>query len=243
MANPVMTIRIFKSYLSRENKTWVNSYEVGYGDIPDGSGFTALGEGTLSTSLATSAIDQIVAFEKAIHLPAVQFIRAVASTWVPDSDPYNPFNLMTMELGGWGEREATGDETDDIDLRNVVKIERRGATGKAGEVEYRGCLEKADVENSGGRWELAGTSPFLAELDVALGSFTTLLSPGEPEEPRMILVGGTLHKELVEKVTGGLTETVVKRTYIAPWHVRKVISMAYHGVGVRKQDNKSFDRP
>lgn len=239
-----MIIRIFKSYLSRENKTWTNTYEVANANIPDSNGFAVLDNQTINVDQAMSAINQLVGFEKAIHLPAIQFIHATASTWAPDSDPYNPFNLLTVGLAGAGERpESVAGVLDNVDLRNVLKIERRGQTGKAGALAYRGCLEKADVQNAGGRWELTAASTMEADIDLAKEAIEDLLTATQPEQARMVMIGGTLVKTVVPHVEAGEDITKIKRTYIAPYHVRKVVSIVYHGIGVRKQDNKSFDRP
>lgn len=135
------TVRTFKAWQTRDVAlSWVNNYELSF----DGS----------SEGLADSgAVEAIVAAERAIHLPYVQFLQATVSTWVPDGKPYDPTTFVTVPLEGEGARLRPGEEpmadTITFYMRRTVR------TGRTGKMFYRGVLTEDDCTAlRSGKWEL-----------------------------------------------------------------------------------------
>jgi hypothetical protein len=242
------TVRVFKAFASRANKTWVNTYEFDVlGAFAEGQYPIPLVPDALSPSIVSDAIQAVVSFEKAIHLENIHFIYATGSSWEPDSDPYDPEALITVPLTGVGTRTPglpMEPELGNIDLRNVVVAYRFPTYGKLGKAEYRGCLDENDVISGGGRFELNPEGDFETQFVAAHNThLSPIMTGAETGAPRLVMIGGTLLKEVVEYESAGQTLTKFKRTYIAPYHVRFVNLMTIGKIGVRKLDNKSFDRP
>jgi hypothetical protein len=229
-----VTIRVFKSYGSPANRQWSNVYEVNDGgpvvEAVDPTTFVA-------------AAEAIVAAERVLHFDAVYFNRYTISSWQPETGGYDPADLVTSPLGLQGQVTVAtaGGEALLEDLRVVLWLARKAATGRPGKAFYRGCLAEAWVQNQGGKWKVEGTSlaTLVANYKTALGG----LVGGTPTGNRLVLIGGTLDKSVVATTQGGLAHTRIKRTYTSPYHIRNVTDMVLQGVTVRQTASAYFDRP
>lgn len=230
------TIRVFKSWRSPTARPWNNVYEA-----IGPNGFT----GEQSPITAYDAIaDAIVAAERGMHLNDVFFNRVVSSTWLPETGPYDPSRERARPLGLNGTFSAIGD-AETVDLRNVLRLDRRALTGRAGRILLRGVLVESLIRARAGRveWELGAPT---ASLITAFNAYKAALAPyvGAGTDPvRLGLIGGTLHKEVVGTTAGGLAHEVIKKTYIAPWHAREVFEMVMIGPTMLADDHAYFDKP
>lgn len=107
--------------------------------------------------------------------------RAVWSTWVPDSSPYDPDAVRTIPLGIAGNRAFTLTSPVDDDLAFLIR--KTVATGKAGRIYLKGALLTANVTAEGGAWTLvdAVTDDFAdwtQALSLALGNTLTCVLAG-----------------------------------------------------------------
>ena len=150
----LFVFRVIKSHVSNPSQEWANSYEV-----------QALAAGN-STNL-TDLGDSIVAFEKAIHSQAVQFVRLLISTWQADSVPYDPLAFITVTLTGVGTRETSGDL---LGLSNCLAVARPAPSGRFGHLFYRGVLTEDDVEAPAGKTILQDKAAIQSEIGAALTS-------------------------------------------------------------------------
>lgn len=228
-------VRVFKSFGSPANRQWSNVYE-----LNDGGPVVE----TVDPTAFVTAADKIVAAERAIHFDAAYFNRYTISSWQPELGAYDPNALVTAPLAVQGNVTVAGQGAESLleDLRLVLWIARKTATGRPGKAFYRGCLAESFVETQGGKMRLVlgGTvSTNVAAYKTALG---TLVSQ-PPSGVRMVLIGGTLQKTVVPTTTGGLAHTRIKRTYVAPYHIRNVIDVIAQGATVRQTSSAYFDRP
>ena len=213
-ANELFVIRTHKFHVQNPAITWVNNYEVQAVDAAQG------------TEALVVAMQGIVAFERAFHLPLTAFDRVVISTWLPDSQPYNPDNLMTLQLNGARGTRSTGSNStldERQPLEAVLWAHRSSLSGRAGKMFYRGCLVEMDVNAPAG--ELSETTindpvGIRQTFDQAatLPQFSYLVGGGEPGEVRLVLVSkdGT--------------------------SVRPVYSLGLRGVNIIKRNHRYFDR-
>lgn len=128
-------IRIFKSWnVVDEENYWVNEYEFASDDLSP------------VDEAARAIVNTLVAAERRIHLPGVNFFKAVVSTWTPDGQPYNPFSFVSFPLDVVGQRSATGDA---LDANVCFFVKKQVVSGRYGKLYYRGCLTEADVQPRG----------------------------------------------------------------------------------------------
>src|SRR6478609_6963468 len=88
---PMYYVRVHKAWLGLGGHPWLNSYEV----VTQNSTAGGVGVDPDDIAILDDFVASLVAFERALHLPAVFFSRAVVSTWIPDSSPYSGDELMT----------------------------------------------------------------------------------------------------------------------------------------------------
>jgi hypothetical protein len=131
-------IRVFKSWGARDpERRWSNAYEITSPTLT-------------SPEAQEPTMEMIVAAERHIHLPDVQFLEATISTWLPDSHPYDPTAFTTYDLTGIGTRSTAGaDANSALDSNVCYLVKRQCTTGRSGKLFYRGCLLEQDVFNSG----------------------------------------------------------------------------------------------
>lgn len=129
LENEVFTVRTYKSLYGYD---WANTYELQVTDASVGR------QGLEQAALA------IVNAERVFHFTTVNFTRAVVSSYVPDSRPYNPSAFMTINLSLYGQRSRGNSEV--LTLHECVFVRFNAATGRAGKRFYRGCLTEGDVD-------------------------------------------------------------------------------------------------
>lgn len=78
----VVTVRIYKQYVGF---SWANNYEV--------AATTNINDPAQSLA---DMVDRLVALERLLHLQGVIIDRATVSSYVPDSQPYDPDTLTTF---------------------------------------------------------------------------------------------------------------------------------------------------
>jgi hypothetical protein len=247
MSSP-MIVRVFKSFGSRANKRWSNTYEFDvHGSFTPGPQAVPWVVSPLNLTAASAAVQAVVAFEKAIHLPNIQFVYATASTWVAEPETYDPSSLVSYPLTGAGVRVTAmplEQEEGNVDLRTVVIARRFPTYGKLGKAEYRGCLDEVEVISAGGLWELNPDGDFAVHFAAAVSEhLAPVLGAAGAGDPRMVMINGSLVKTVQEYQSDGVTLTRFKREYVAPYHVRLVNTFTYGEIGVRALDNKYWDRP
>lgn len=230
-----VSISIFKAYGARTNRQWVNTYEAVERANPT--------VGDVNPADFTALADALVTAERALHSDKVFFHRYTISTWSPDSTPYDPGALFTQPLAVVGNRAMTP-ETETVDLRAVLLMQRNIGTGRPGRLMYRGCISEGDMEFSAGYARLVAAS-IVSDTGSSTGTFRTALTNyvASGTAPVVLaLIGGTLVKTLVTRPESGLNTQRVRRRYVAPYHVRMVTGWTVTGVSFKQQGNPYFDR-
>ena len=137
----VLTVRVYKQSLGY---LWANNYEVeATQDIANPS--TAL------EFLAT----RIVELERGLHLSGAIIDRVAISTYVPDSQPYNPNTLAVFPFSVPGTRTGPGSV---LALEMCLFVRRNVTFGRDGRLLYRGCLTDQQVSSSSLRAVLLPTA-------------------------------------------------------------------------------------
>lgn len=230
------TVRVFMTWRSTSARQFANVFEfVG----PNGMS----GEQSPITAYDAAA-DACVAALRAITRVDVKFDRVVSSTWLAESGEYDPSRERSRPLG------TTGNVADDVDaatvdLRNVLRIDRRAATGRTGRLFIRGYLAETFIQARSGRVEWATGYPDSSVL-THFTNFVAALAPfhgAGTNTVRLSLIGGTLHREVVSVTTRGLTHSVIRKTYIAPYIAREVTELVMMGPTMLADDHAYFDRP
>jgi hypothetical protein len=127
--NEIFTVRVYKRY---GDLFWANNYEV-----------QALQEATFAQTAVFDLVNRLVDLERQLHLPQVTFDRAVVSTYVRDSVPYNPDAFTTIPLGGSGTNDLGQGEP--VSLEHCLFVRRVTQAGRSGKLLYRGCLTEGGV--------------------------------------------------------------------------------------------------
>jgi hypothetical protein len=127
----VLTVRSYKQSLGY---LWANNYEVeATQDITNPS-----------TSLEFLAT-RIVELERALHLSGAVIDRVAISTYVPDSQPYNPNTLAVFPFSVNGTRTGPGNV---LALETCLFVRRNVVFGRDGRLLYRGCLTDGQVSTN-----------------------------------------------------------------------------------------------
>jgi hypothetical protein len=90
-------------------------------------------------------VDRLVVLERLLHLRDVIIDRAAVSSYVPDSQPYDPDTLTTFPYSLPGQRSASGEV---LPLELCLFIRRNVNFGRDGRLLYRGCLTEGDMSAS-----------------------------------------------------------------------------------------------
>ena len=124
------TLSIFKYHVSRPDKIWVNTYELRAGDSPT------------AAEIANVALN-LVNYEREFHLTTTRFDRWVLSSWVEDSNPYNPDAFVSTSLSVNGLADVGSGDTEPLQM--VLFVKRQVASGRYGKLFYRNVLREEDV--------------------------------------------------------------------------------------------------
>lgn len=167
-ADTVLTARVYKFF---GGYSWANNYEVqAVNDIPD------------PTFALQELADRLVALERALHLSFIVIDRVVVSTYVPDSQPYNPNALATFSYNQNGQRNVSGDV---LPLEACLYVRRVTYFGRNGRLLYRGALAEADVGTNALRGVLT-TSAFNSIRNL----IDSWANPGLGQRFRFVMASG-----------------------------------------------------
>lgn len=207
------TVRTYKRLATNPAIVWANTYE-----LRDDNGSYSMGD------VATEAFN-IGAWEAEFHMTDVEFVRAVASSWVQDGQPYDPFSFAVASLAGLGGTRAypSGDQTTSTPLDVCLRLSKSVPTGRQGYWLYRRCLTTADIESPAGSADIKATSASSIQAVIDAAS----------------LPGG---QSLIDYLTNkGLSLVMAGGSALAP-HVRSVTDINVAGVTVKDWNNAYFDR-
>jgi len=127
----VLTVRVYKQY---SGYAWANNYEVqATQDISNPA-----------TSLEYLAL-RLRELEVNLYFSFVIIDRITISTYVPDSQPYNPNTLAVFPLSAPGTRNPSSDP---LPLEMCLFVRRNSVFGRDGRLLYRGCLTEEEVTTS-----------------------------------------------------------------------------------------------
>ncbi len=199
--NEVFTIRIYKEYSGIQ---WANTYE-----------FRVRDENPITYTQLLTVANTIAATETAFHLSYVNFPRIVVSTYVPDSEPYNPNAFVTFyPVGLTGTRTIVGGLSEAMPLHVAVYARFNAVTGRSGRKFYRGVLTESDCSFSGNTYVLRP------------------LAVSEVENPLNNLLAGL----------AGLGQIVLARGTPVPTNIRAVGSVQVSNrAAIRQVNNRYFD--
>lgn len=189
------TFRSFKTWGGRSARgQWSNVYHV--------NSVAPIDDAELAAA-ATS----IVTHEKNFHLNKVNFMRVVISTYQHEGRSGHPEAVKPIEMSGVGARNIP-DGVDPLPLDVAFVIKTGAATGRNGQMKFRGVLLESDVVAGGSgnfiipgviNWGGAGdlnqimTGPPPVKLQ--------LPSPGETGLPGRDIVAFTNAGVMVQKTT------------------------------------------
>jgi len=197
-------LRIFKHHENNPDNLWSNSYEFEAAEEGDGTGLL---------EMATA----FVAFEKAIHMVAIDFDRFTISTWEADSVPYDPESFISVAITGSG---AVGEVNGMLPINQCIAVARVAASGRFGHLFYRGALDQAEVDNPAGKLVLQDASEYQDKIDAAATSSSAIDYFGAiPDQ--------NLHLSLISK---------------SGTQVRGVVGLAAQGVTTLPTDHAWFNR-
>jgi hypothetical protein len=188
----VLTVRVYKRYAGF---SWANNYEVeATQDIANPS--TAL------EFLATRVLE----LERGLHLSGIVFDRVAISTYVPDSQPYNPNTVAVFPFSLNGTRVGQGSA---LPLEACLFVRRNVVFGRDGRLLYRGCLTDTQVSTSNLRSVL---------LPSAVTSYQNIInnwrSIGLGNEFRLVMASGLpIPTDVRQVVNLQVSEKVVYKKY------------------------------
>jgi hypothetical protein len=188
----VLTVRVYKQYAGF---SWANNYEVeATQDIANPS--TAL------EFLATRVLE----LERGLHLSGIVFDRVAISTYVPDSQPYNPNTVAIFPFSLNGTRVGQGNA---LPLEACLFVRRNVVFGRDGRLLYRGCLTDTQVSTSNLRSVL---------LPSAVTSYQNIInnwrSVGLGNEFRLVMASGLpIPTDVRQVVNLQVSEKVVYKKY------------------------------
>lgn len=203
--------RIYKRLTTNPDQVWVNTYEM-VARVGAADGITA----------SRNALGALVDWEQRFHLQTVQFYRSVMSTWLPDSEPYNPYNLLVDDFDPVSGARVVG-TNDPMALNVGLSVRRDVLAGRQGRAFYRGVLTEGDVIAPAGSYVLTPEArASLQSLVNAAGSETGGLNGA--------LQGTGLALALLPGRTDGIQD---ERIYT---------EMTVVGVSIKALNNRHFDR-
>jgi hypothetical protein len=147
-------VRIVKSHAFNPDDEWVNNYELVSTEANSGAALL-------------NAAQKLVAFEVAIHINVVNFVRLTISTWEEDSKPYDPSAFMSIALTDVGSIAPEGGV---VALNNTLSVARVAASGRYGHLFYRGALNEVDVSTPAGRYVFVDPTDMEERIDGAVTS-------------------------------------------------------------------------
>lgn len=203
--NDKFSLRLFAHELTNPSQTWVNSFE-----------FVANSTGAVSD--LEECASAVMTYMKEMTGNTIYYDRAVFSTWEPDSDPYDPTNLVTFDYGA---QAGIIEIANPLPVNACLSMRRSVSSGRSGKIFIRGALGEIDVLSSAGDWALATPATLVsrhggAMIQSDLGHY----------------IGGPVLSMALIGIPKG-TQTVI---------VRPVTELVVHGVAWNQRNHRYFDR-
>jgi hypothetical protein len=164
----VLTVRSYKQFTGF---SWANNYEV-----------EALQDIANPATALEFLAQRIAVLERDLHLVGVIIDRVTISTYVPDSQPYNPNTLATFPLSISCTRPAPSQV---LPLELCLFVRRNTTFGRDGRILYRGCLMEIDMEAASFRPLLAASA-----VTTLQSIITNWQSIGVGNEFRLVMASG-----------------------------------------------------
>lgn len=186
---PFLTTRTYMHYDARPNDFWTHNleWEMDTLDVTTGTWDDLLQ--ALEDALAALLLDNV-------------FIdRTVISTWIPDSDPYDPEALRVYSHGVFGTNVFVG--TDPVDDDLVVFIRKNVASGRTGKIQLRGAMVVTNLSTEAGSWVFTSASRTQIQGDLDVYSGLVLSYP-------MRIVGVSLLDTIYHAAAEGVPQVVEK---------------------------------
>jgi len=159
----VITVKTYKIVPNAEI-AWANTYEFASNQT--------ITDPTLANDALFALAEAIKSFEVSILVDDFVFDRIVMSTYVPDSNPYNPYSFISFSYSVPGDYYIPS--TTPLPLQFAALVKRRVGFGRQGNLLYRGVAHVQDVTISSGG---ATISPVrLNALRTAVSNFMTAIS-------------------------------------------------------------------
>jgi len=188
----VLTVRSYKQYIGY---AWANNYEV---------------EATQNISNPATTLEflanRIAFLERDLHLSGVVIDRITISTYVPDSQPYNPNTLATFPLSMLCARQGPSEV---LPLELCLFVRRNTSFGRDGRLLYRGCLTENDMTAAGFRPLI--TSSAVSSLQSIINSWQSI---GLGNEFRLVMASGFPNVTTVRPVNNlQVSQKIVVKKY------------------------------
>lgn len=127
------------------------------------------------------AVGRIVSFHSEVSLPGVIIERAVVSTRIPDTNPYdaNEFTSFDYNLAGI----RTGSPGDPLPLEACTYLRKTVPTGRVGKIFLRGTLTEGDVAFGQSLFRFNDPATYEASIQAAIVETqvdTLFLDGGDP---------------------------------------------------------------
>jgi len=128
----LFTVRVYKR---AAGLVWANNYEVqATQDVP------------FAQTAVIDLVNRLVNLERRVHRPEVTIERAVVSTYVRDSTPYNPSSFTSVPVGVQGTNGGGGKS---LSIEYCTFVRRSVESGRTGKLLYRGSLAEEWVTTQG----------------------------------------------------------------------------------------------
>jgi len=128
-AGEVFTVRVYK--LTNQYR-YANTYEI----------VAQSDEANTGEVFWNNVAARFVALESQLIFPFIQLDRVVISSYVPDSQPYNPTSFISLPFSINGTRQIVGD----VAPANLCLVVRKNVTyGRDGRIFIRGNLLENDI--------------------------------------------------------------------------------------------------
>lgn len=128
----LFTVRLYKR---SAGLAWGNNYEV-----------RANQDVSFAQTAILDLVNRLVDLERRLHRPEVTIDRAVVSTYVRDSSPYNPSAFTSIPVGLPGNNSGGGDS---LSIEYCTFVRRVVESGRTGKLLYRGTLAEEWVTTQG----------------------------------------------------------------------------------------------
>jgi hypothetical protein len=179
--NELFTVRLYKR---SAGLVWGNNYEVRANqDVP------------FAQTAIIDLVNRLVDLERRIHRPEVTIDRAVVSTYVRDSRPYNPSAFTSIPVNLAGNNSGGGES---LSIEYCTFVRRVVESGRTGKLLYRGSLAEEWVTTQGLRAVL--TSAYQNATQASLNEWygTIWLVTGNPFDLVMASGDESINVRLVQ---------------------------------------------